>query len=38
MDDLGRHLGCLLYGLLVLAAAGFAIAAVLACLILAGVL
>lgn len=38
MDDSGRHPGCLLYGLLALAAAGIALAVVLACLILAGVL
>lgn len=38
MDDFGRHLGCLLYGLLALATGGIAVAVVLACLILAGVL
>jgi len=38
VDDFGRHLGCLLYGLLGLAAGGILVAVVLACLILAGVL
>jgi hypothetical protein len=38
MDDFGRQLGCLLWGLFSLAAAGTAVAAALACLILAGVL
>lgn len=38
MDDFGRHLGCLLYGLLAVAGGALLLLVVLACLILAGVL
>ena len=38
MDNFGRQLGCLLYGLLAVAGGAVALLVVLACLILAGVL